>query len=82
MIEKLPGIPRINKLRIIQLIEAYLNAYLKVKIGKHMMQLGEENNTLGNHMHKGRANRTTTDVLITQQLVNDISKKHYNQLRS
>jgi hypothetical protein len=32
MIEKLPGIPRINKLRIIQLIEEDLNAYLKVKL--------------------------------------------------
>ena len=75
MIEKLPGIPRINKLRIIQLIEADLNAYLKVKIGKHLMNIGEDNNTLGDQMHRGRAHRTTTDALVTQQLVNDISKQ-------
>ena len=51
MIEKLPGIPRINKLCIIHLIEAALNAYLKVKIGKHLMNIGENNNTLGDQMH-------------------------------
>ena len=75
MIEKLPGIPQINKLRIIQLIEADLNAYLKVKIGKHLMKIGENNNTLGDQMHGGIAHRTTTDTLVTQQLVNDISKQ-------
>ena len=75
MIEKLPGIPKINKLRIIQLIEADLNAYLKIKIGKQLMTIGENNYTLGDQMHGGRANRTTTDALITQQLVNDISRQ-------
>jgi hypothetical protein len=34
MIEKIKGSPKINKLRIIQLIEADFNAALKIKIGR------------------------------------------------
>lgn len=41
MIPKLPNAPHLHKLRIIQLIEADLNAYLKVKIGKQLMQASE-----------------------------------------
>ena len=57
MIEKLPGIPKINKLHIIQFIKAELNAYLNITIGKHLMQIGEENNIFGEQMHGGRSGK-------------------------
>ena len=80
MLEKVQGTPRIDKLRIIQLIEADLNAMLKVKIGRQLMKMAEANGILGEEMHGGRKGRTTTDALITQRLVYDIARQEKSDL--
>ena len=71
MLPKIPGKPLINKLRIIQLIEADLNAYLKIKVGKQLMHHVEKRGILGNQMHGGRPNRTANDAILTQTLMNN-----------
>ena len=76
MLEKLPGIPKLNKLRIIQLLEADFNAILKVKIGRQLMTIAENNHLLGEQMHGGRSERTTTDALIMKHLIHDISSQN------
>ena len=51
MLEKMPGKPLLHKLRIIQLLEADYNIYLKIKIGCEFMIHVENNNLLGEEMH-------------------------------
>jgi hypothetical protein len=45
MLEKIPGVPRINKLRIIQLLEADLNQVLHSAFTRNISKLAQE--TLG-----------------------------------
>lgn len=70
---KIKGVPLINKLRIIQLIEADLNAVLKYKIGHQLMRLKSTNKILGDDMHGGRPKRSTTDALMTKTLLTDLA---------
>jgi hypothetical protein len=42
MLEKIPGVPRINKLRIIQLIEADLNQVLRSAFAINISKLAQE----------------------------------------
>jgi hypothetical protein len=42
MLEKIPGVPRINKLRIIQLLEADLNQVLRSAFARNIRKLAQE----------------------------------------
>lgn len=75
MIEKIRDNPRINKLCIIQLIEAKFNAILKVKISKQLMSLAERHQSLGTQMNGGRRNRVTIGALLSQCLAYNISRQ-------
>ena len=75
MIEKVAGCPRIDKLQIIQLLEADFNVVLKIKVGRDMMKNTEKRQLLGDQMHGGRKGRGTSMDLMTEQLVNDITRQ-------
>jgi hypothetical protein len=42
MLEKIPGVPRYNKLRIIQLLKAYLNQVLRISLERNISRLVRE----------------------------------------
>jgi hypothetical protein len=42
MLEKIPGVPRINKLRIIQLLEADLNQVLRSEFARNSSKLAQD----------------------------------------
>ena len=75
MLEKIPGQPRVDKLRIIQLLEADFNIALKIKIGRQLMKHAEKHDLLGNQMHGGRRGHSTTTAIAIQTLTNDIAKQ-------
>ena len=75
MLEKIEGQPRIDKLRIIQLLEADFNIALKIKIGRSIMYNAERNQTLGNQMHGGRRGNSTATELSIQKLTHNITKQ-------
>ena len=74
MIEKNPGSPNIERLRIIQLLKEDLNIYLKVKVGREMMRIAEKSRLFRKDIHGGRKNKSTTDSLLTQILTHDITR--------
>lgn len=51
MLKKIPSIPHVDKMRIIQLIEADLNGYLKVVIGRNLMMKAENENQLDKEVY-------------------------------
>jgi hypothetical protein len=73
MLEKIPGVPRINKLRIIQLLEADLNQVLRSAFARNISKLAQE--TLGiisEHQYGGSHQTCLTPVLnklLTVQLL-------------
>ena len=71
MIKKITGQPRLEKLRIIQLLEADFNAALKIKIGRQLMRKLGTNNMFGDDMHGGRPGNSEHDALLAQWLVCD-----------
>jgi hypothetical protein len=54
MLEKIPGVPRINKLRIIQLLEAYLNQVLRSAFARTISKLAQETPGIISEHHYGR----------------------------
>jgi hypothetical protein len=42
MLEKVPGIPRLDKLRIIQLLEADLNQVLRIAFARKIRRLAKD----------------------------------------
>jgi hypothetical protein len=43
MLEKVPGIPRSDKLRIIQLLEADINQLLRIEFSRNITRLAKDN---------------------------------------
>ena len=74
IIEKIPGKPRIEKLRIIMLYEADFNFILKYVWGKRLVRHAEDHNCLGVANHGSRAGRQTTDALMEKLLVYEIAR--------
>ena len=74
MLPKTENAPTLNKLRNIQLIEADLNGYLKIKGNKQLIENGEKFGVLEQEMFGGRKNKSTHMALITQTLINDNTK--------
>jgi hypothetical protein len=77
MLEKIPGVPRINKLRIIQLLEADLNQVLRSAFARNISRLAQDTPDIISQHQYGRSHQTClTPVLkklLTVQLL--IQKK-------
>jgi hypothetical protein len=77
MLEKIPGVPRINKLRIIQLLEADLSQVLRSECAINIIKLAQEAPAIISEHQYGRSHQTClTPVLkklLTVQLL--IQKK-------
>jgi hypothetical protein len=77
MLEKIPGVPRINKLRIIQLLEADLNQVLRSVFARNISKLAQETPGIISEHQYGRSHQTcltpVLNKLLTVQLL--IQKK-------
>jgi hypothetical protein len=58
MLEKIPGVVRSNKLRIIQLTEAYLNQVLRIAFARNISKLAKNNKGIIIDHQYGRAHAT------------------------
>jgi hypothetical protein len=77
MLEKIPGVPRINKLRIIQLLEADLNQVLRSAFARNISKLAQDTPGIISEHQYGRSHQTrltpVLNKLLTVQLL--IQKK-------
>jgi hypothetical protein len=77
MLEKIPGVPRINKLRIIQLLEADLNQVLRSAFARNISKIAQETPGIISEHQYGRSHQTcltpVLNKLLTVQLL--IQKK-------
>jgi hypothetical protein len=73
MIEKIPGVPRINKLRIIQLLEADLNQVLRSAFARNIRKLAQDTPGIISEHQYGRSHQTcltpVLNKLLTVQLL-------------
>ena len=77
MLEKIPGQPKIDKLRVIHLFEADLNAWTGIIFGRHMMRKAKLAQTLGDEQGGSRKGRSATDIYVMKFLsfqMTDITK--------
>jgi hypothetical protein len=69
ILEKIPGRPIIEKLRIIMLFEADFNYVLTLMWGKHLVRHGEKHGYFGTENHGSRPGRQTIDALLEKLLI-------------
>jgi hypothetical protein len=73
MLEKIPGVVRSNKLRIIQLLEANLNQVLRIAFARNIAKLAKNNTGVISDHQYGRAHATcmppVLNKLLTVQLL-------------
>jgi hypothetical protein len=73
MLEKIPGVVRSNKLRIIQLLEADLNQVLRIAFASNIAKLAKNNKGIISEHQYGRAHATcmtpVLNKLLTVQLL-------------
>jgi hypothetical protein len=69
VLEKIPGRPIIEKLRIIMLYEADFNSVLKLIWGKRLVRHAESNMALGSDNHGSRPGRRCTDTLLEKLMI-------------
>ena len=69
ILEKIPGKPMLEKLRIIMLYEADFNYVLKLVWGKKLVQNAEKHQSLGECNHGSRAGRQTHNALLQKLLL-------------
>jgi hypothetical protein len=77
MLEKIPGTPRIDKLRVIHIYEADYNLFCRIFWAKRMMQHAESNNYISDSQYGGRAGRKAMDMVLQKQL--KIEYAHYTK---
>jgi len=69
ILEKLPGRPLIEKLRVIMLFDAQFNFALKLVFGRRMIFHAEDHGVLGHANHGGRPGRQVHDALLEKTLM-------------
>jgi hypothetical protein len=74
MLEKDPGDPKIDRLRIICLYEADYNLYLKIMWAHRMVKTAENNNLFDDSQSGGRPRRTSNDVALRKMLTYTYSR--------
>ena len=72
LIEKDPGRPKINRLRIIHLFEADYNLFLKIQWGSRLVQRSVNLNQINDGQHGSVPGRTTMDPVMLNQLTTDL----------
>jgi hypothetical protein len=68
MLEKIPGISRTNKLRIIQLLEAELNQVLRAAFASNITKLAHTHEGVISEHHYGRSHRTCISPILNKLL--------------
>jgi hypothetical protein len=71
MLEKTPGTPRIDKLRVIQIIEADLNMCLRIIFGRRLVHRAEQKGTIPSSQWGSCPNRSSTDCVFLKRLSYD-----------
>ena len=74
LIEKDPGNPNINRLRIIHLFEADFNLFLKIIWASRLVQRGEESSQFGEAQQGSRPRRAANDAVLLKRLTYDLSR--------
>jgi hypothetical protein len=68
MLEKIPGVPRINKLRINQLLEADLNQVLRSAFAPNISKLAQDTPAIISKHQYGRSHQTCLTPLLNNLL--------------
>jgi hypothetical protein len=68
MLEKIPGVVRYNKLRIIQLLEADLNQVLRIAFARNIAKLAKNNTGIISDHQYGRAHATCMNPVLNKLL--------------
>ena len=71
MTEKNKGCAKIDKLRVIQLLEADLNMALQIIFGRRLMHRAEDHGTIPSSQWGSRPNRSSTDAILIKLLLYD-----------
>ena len=71
MIEKNKGCAKIDKLRVIQLLEADLNMALRIIIGRRLMHRAEDRGTIPSSQWGSRPNSSSIDAILIKRLSYD-----------
>ena len=74
LLEKDPGRPSINRLRIIHLFEADYNLFLKTLWARRLVQRGEEYKQFGEAQQGSRKGRTANDAVMLKRLTYDLTR--------
>ena len=74
LIEKDPGQPRINRLRIVHLFEADFNFFLKLQWGHRLVRQACKLNLLHDSQHGSIPRRTDMDPVMLTQLTTDLCR--------
>ena len=74
LIEKDPGVPNINRLRIIHLFEADYNFFLKLQWGSRLVRRACDLNLLHDGQYGSTPRRTSMDPVMLLQLTTDLSR--------
>jgi len=72
LLEKDPGTPCINRLRIIHLFEADFNLFLKILGGSRLVKQAVSMDLLNSGQHGSVPRRTTMDPIMLTQLTTDL----------
>jgi hypothetical protein len=68
MLDKIPGVVRMNRLRIIQLLEADLNQVIRIAFARNLTKLSRDNEgVISNHQY-GRSHKTCISPIINKLL--------------
>ncbi len=74
LLEKDPGKPNINRLRVIHLFKADYNLFLKVLWAQRLVKQGEAHLQFGESQQGSRAGRTANDAVMLKRLLYDLSR--------
>jgi hypothetical protein len=75
MLEKIPGVPRINKLRIIQLLEADLNQVLRSAFAQNICKLAQETPGIISEHQYGLSHQTCLTPVMNKLLMVKLLKQ-------
>jgi hypothetical protein len=68
MLEKVPGVSRSNKLRIIQFLEAYIKQVIRITLTRNIMGLAKEHEGIISEHQYGRSHKTCRTPVIIKKL--------------
>jgi hypothetical protein len=74
LIEKDPGRPSINRLRVIHLFEADYNLFLKVLWAQRLIKRGEKFNQFGEAQQGSRKGRSATNAVLLKRMTYDLTR--------